>query len=501
MKELSYAERFLGEENKEVVEAIKELYITTRKRFILQYVNKKGESGYRVPRRAIKQDGKTVSYQPLVFSDGWLHSHVKGVSTVGTYSNPYFTKFICFDVDTKDESRETTLNLVNTLEEMNISREDIHVSLSGDKGYHVEIFFDRTISTENLKSFYNKVLERSGDKPSEVEFRPTDTQGVKIPLGIHLRTGNRCWYVDNTTLKPIEDSNYILGIRRVDSELFISEQLELEDVIFLKEEEADEFEKLTDGVSLSAIDLLGIKKDLKVILERNELIEKDSRNKITLAMSMYLRDEGKELKTAEGIINSVMLNTKETMEGYIDSSTTKIQRETRKIVRYVYRKGLTLVRRSNEVRLYKEEILDVLSIKKWEAKKLYLTMIMFYKRMGYLQNQEFPMSYSMMSAMGNTKNISRCLSLISNLQSLGYVEIRSRGEFDAEKTKREGKFMRKVNRYKIKKVYKQDGASILIEDCESDIEMEGIISEMFEEEELRVLLPKNQFYKVKNYAS
>jgi len=131
-----------GEKVKEIVDKINDLYILGRKKYLVQ--NKKGQYTTVI---------HTKGNRPLV--DSIVEEHLKGKYTIGVFSS-YYSKFICFDVDVKDTeyARWTTYKLINALQDIGISDDYINVSTSGNKGYHVEIFFDKPIQNKILKDFY-----------------------------------------------------------------------------------------------------------------------------------------------------------------------------------------------------------------------------------------------------------------------------------------------------------------------------------------------------------
>lgn len=152
--------------------------------------------------------------------DYLLLDHLHGDYAIGVFAGPRATKFICVDVDLADA--DVVHTVVNTLADMGIPRDRIYVSLSGGKGYHVDILVKPMIWNEKAKLIYDEMIERSGLDKRKVEFRPTNKQGVKLPLGIHQKTKCRCWYVDRDTLEPICDLNYIYETIPIDSELIES---------------------------------------------------------------------------------------------------------------------------------------------------------------------------------------------------------------------------------------------------------------------------------------
>lgn len=216
---------------KEIIQKINDLYILYRKKWL-----KFDETGY-----------STIS---STITDYHVRNHLQGHYTLGVFAGSIFTKFICFDVDVKDPqlAKWTVYKLVNTLQEIGILGEYIYISTSGNKGYHVEIFFNKPVFNTDIKQFYLMVLnyaELLNIDYGKVELRPTHTQGVKIPLGKHFTTNRICWYVDyEKGLKPIEDINYILTIQQMDSEYFYNILNKTKDSIDITEQQALEYENI-----------------------------------------------------------------------------------------------------------------------------------------------------------------------------------------------------------------------------------------------------------------
>lgn len=150
------------------------------------------------------------------FTDGHIFNHLDGNYCVCVFAGEHATKFITIDVDLGEP--EVVHQVIDTMVEMGIPKELIYVSYSGRKGYHVDIFFKDFIYNACAEKFYWAMIERSGLNPRKVEFRPTHGQAIKLPLGVHQTTGNRCWFVDRDTLEPIENYEYIFGIERIPKE-------------------------------------------------------------------------------------------------------------------------------------------------------------------------------------------------------------------------------------------------------------------------------------------
>ncbi|WP_311063169.1 TOTE conflict system archaeo-eukaryotic primase domain-containing protein [Staphylococcus epidermidis] len=96
-----------------------------------------------------REDG-SYRHIPNGLCDNDLVSHIKGIKTVGIFSGEVFTKFLCFDVDTgksnKAQARNDVLNLrLSLITDFGLSDNNLEVVDSGNKGYHVYLFFDDLI--------------------------------------------------------------------------------------------------------------------------------------------------------------------------------------------------------------------------------------------------------------------------------------------------------------------------------------------------------------------
>lgn len=152
----------------------------------------------------------------MFLGKGIMNQHVRGQYAVSVYAGRKASKFICFDVD--DGKEDTVRTIIALLCRFGIGEAYIQVSTSGNKGYHVEVFFDQLVFTADLLRLYNWIITEGGLNPQKVEFRPTHVQSIKLPLSINSKTGRKCWYLDKRTLDPIEDEKYILAIGQYPTE-------------------------------------------------------------------------------------------------------------------------------------------------------------------------------------------------------------------------------------------------------------------------------------------
>lgn len=155
---------------------------------------------------------------PLKLTNSTICKHLNKRFAIGVFAGEFSSKFVCFDID--DGDIETVRKVVSLIVDFGVSEEYIYVSTSGGKGYHVEVFFDSIVYTEKLRIFYDWVTIKGKLNQSKVEFRPTKNQAIKLPLSVHAKTGNVCWYLDRNTLLPIERESYVCEILQFSAEKF-----------------------------------------------------------------------------------------------------------------------------------------------------------------------------------------------------------------------------------------------------------------------------------------
>ncbi|RSK36612.1 TOTE conflict system archaeo-eukaryotic primase domain-containing protein [Bhargavaea beijingensis] len=204
----------MNDELQLIIKKMNNLFITERKKYITQNEDGNGYNWWEI--------GKKRNFKKL--QDYMLEYHLRGKRTYGIFSGPEVSKFITFDVDMV--SNELVLSLYKELNQIGISSKYIHTSWSGSKGYHVDIYFSDVIHVSRVKRLFDYMefrLKRNFpnfDIERILEFRPSPTQGVKLPLGVNLANkdpnSNICWYVDvKDGLKPIRTLEYILNIEPI----------------------------------------------------------------------------------------------------------------------------------------------------------------------------------------------------------------------------------------------------------------------------------------------
>lgn len=453
--------------SRRVVRKINDLYIQTRKKYLIQNAD-----GYVTLNRDNNENIWTLN-------DGMIRRHLQGRYTYGIFSGGYFNKFITFDVDYTEEAmaRWVTLKLVDTLvREFDIRYQDIHVSLSGSKGYHLDLFFDKPIYVSDTEAFYKKVLSKAGDLPAggEVEFRPTWTQGVKLPLGIHQRTGNRCWYVNNQTLEPFKSFDYILDIEPMDAEV-------ITEIDFgLTMEQAEEFERVVRSTDIEAnvqstSDAL---QSANHLIETNRLLASNTRHKATYQVACFGNMHGWKREDTVELILDILHNTPR--EFFSEGSTPDYwESEAIRLVDYAYDNNKTLGNADKPVTIYKSEIIEVLKVGTFRQKQLAYAMLVTSKRYGRV----FYLARSSAKQMLNTKSNSLITRGVDVLADVGFIEIVRRNKVDRALSRAVGQRRHMPNKYRLMTAEPElDEPSIIVT---KDDDMIEVTFALCSEEEIR----------------
>jgi len=192
------------------------------------------------------EEGYYPVRRPMTEKD--VVEHLNGEKTLGAYvlRSDNCLKFAAFDVDIKkdilDEDwqsifklcREKTVELCERLRLENIKH---YVEFSGNKGFHVWIFFNRWLQAYKVRYILKKIVDQLqlSEKISvEVFPKQADHGGglgnlIKLPLGVHRKTQNKCVFVDED-FEPIENQyDFLLRIELNDSDEFEKLYRELSD--------------------------------------------------------------------------------------------------------------------------------------------------------------------------------------------------------------------------------------------------------------------------------
>src|SRR5206468_12815500 len=234
-------------DNQDIIKKLNDLYIIQRGHYLIQY---KEPNGYKQYTTGQIINGKKVRS----LGDWQFEKHLQGEFTVGTFGGKLMTKFMSFDVDFHDKqmAKWITYKIANTINELDIS--DYYISFSGNKGYHIDLFFSDLIQIEHAEKFYKHVIIHADilqytDIANKAEFRVSEKMGIKLPLGIHQKTGNYCGFCliqDGLKVMSKEESEaYLFKINKMSSKLIL-------DIIGINNTESydkDSYAKTEDAIS------------------------------------------------------------------------------------------------------------------------------------------------------------------------------------------------------------------------------------------------------------
>lgn len=339
---------------KDVIKQLNDLYIIQRGHYLIQY-----PFGYKQYTQG-QVDDKGRKVKPLL--DWQFEKHLEGIMTVGTFSR-FFSKFMTFDVDFHDayQAKWVTYKVSHALDNLGIT--DHYISFSGNKGYHIDIFFEDLISIEQAQKFFNFVIKYADlhsvfDAGNKVEFRVTDKLGVKLPLGKHQLSGNYCGFCkveDGLKVMDVTESHeYLFTVNKIQRQqvldiLAMEDEIDFDSETIIKTENAissyvaPENHNQSEDYSISrAIDLL-----------QNGLKIQGSRHNSILLIGMYLKYSGLDEEECKQELHSWM--DRQNTESY-SSSLEECHKDIDQVVKDIFERNYDLVATNKDLTVSFNEI-------------------------------------------------------------------------------------------------------------------------------------------------
>lgn len=448
------------------IEWFNEHYITIRTKGLLQYKTKEGEVKYSYLNSSYNKKHRYCIHDKLILD------HFLKKKTIGVFSGLQGGKFICFDIDVKNDmekAKELARELIDFfLIDMAFEKEELLVSYSGNKGYHVEIFFNlpkkdkgestNLIPNDKIRKFYQVVIEMMNVQTNFIELRPTPQQGVKLPLSIHRQTNKKCFLVDPLTLEEVSDDK-LFTVQKVDFKRIEENLNEFIEVFDLKREVEVSNHKKESAQDNSPYKVSTFKEDFseeKAIetLKRGHLTVPGTRHNQTLAMAVFLNTQGNDLDVISNTVCQIIEKTFDYHREILDPNWTKesLMKETKRIVNLTWDKEWKFAHPENPVFLSKEEILWTLQPNRIPARQMALVLLIHAKKYAK-EDGIFSLTYDkqMHEMYGLPKNRQQNLFTIVELERLKMAEIIRRNHYA-------GKFMmignqkipkKEANRYRI----------------------------------------------------
>lgn len=385
------------------LEAFNKLYISVRD----VYIQQKSDGSYSHS-RAFKNSTK--------LTDEITIQHLKKQKTIGIMCPEKSSKFITFDVDAEgyneQERRAIVRGIIREIVRFGIPRHFIYLVYSGSKGYHINIFFNEMVYLNLLHKFYEHILYTAGYNNLLVEFRPTPSIGIKLPLSIHRKNNSESYFVDDNFNK-INDRLYITKILRYDRDIFQEMTIDLEH----EDELINKIRVLGNELCPNKFQLLS-KQDIE-ILEMDGITKPSTRNYISVQLAVFYNSNGLTRIDALDRLNKWIKNQNKKM------FTTPIERcyiENEKIIDWVYDNDIKhSVKQNMIIKIPEKEFKIIDGIIDKNCRRLLFSLLCHSKRYISLDGN-FYMTHSQMEFYSkvNRNNIKKSLDwLIDNEYLIG----------------------------------------------------------------------------------
>lgn len=425
---------------KQAIEKINELYITVRHKFI--QMDSKGQW---ITVKSIKSNTDNTIKRKYGLCDKDLSEHLNHKKTIGVYMPRGYSKFICFDIDRPDvDILEAVVNAVSSY----VPREHIHISFSGNKGYHVELFFKRLVSHEVLNKFYKVILNDTGYKENIVECYGVNDKAVKLPLGVNSKNkdlyNNFCYYCNEYGVEIKNSIEYIQSIEPIEPKA-IYEAVDINYMPnFFNDNDIVEIDELKEALENAPALNYSVKdkiQSIEKLIEEGITLE-GTRHQSMYKIAVYLKDiKGfTQEKTVQFLTN--WIKTKCSTELF-KSGELEVLQDIKYTVKCIYNKDYTLSVSRKQISIAPAELKEILSVPKKNLRHLYF--ILFCHGKAYADKQgKFYMTYDQMGEAGaNSQDKPHLKGQLEELQSYGKLEIVS-------SNKRAGKgYMKAPNQYRL----------------------------------------------------
>lgn len=477
----------------EHIDQFNKLFILTRRKYIFQSPKTKSWLTFD------HHKNKKI----LKMNDSLIKSHLNGKGAYGVFSAKDFTKFLTFDVDVKDDllrAKYNAIKLVESLKQVGIKDKDIHISFSGNKGYHVDLYFIEPIGNDIAFEFYEMMLKHSDCTSKEIEFRPYMLKyGVKLPLGIHQVTRKRCWYVDYYNyFKPIKSFDHILTIEQMDVEVLYS-ILERERDIYDEQEiiEVEETRQVIEN-KITALNSYKHNIDEKETIESIEKLINEglqivgTRHNSSFKIAKYFRHQGFEQEETLEMLNEWIRQQDETK---YSTPLEDCYKDNELIVHYIYEKEVAMTFESKIIEVTYEEMKQIIKLKSLNQKLIAYCLLIHSKRFANQQGV-FYMSFNQMAISSGLSN-KTVRTIVNQLEEIGILNIVARNQMLKASN---GAFVgKKPNKYQVnlEEVISNSLFEVDIERLSYKDSLKLAVSTLFDMGELKVVLPRRQYEQLR----
>lgn len=475
----------------EIIQKINDLFIMTRFQYLIMN-----------PDKTYITYNKYRGNKIHSLNDTDIRQHLNGKKTVGVFAGKEFTQFLTFDVDVHnpDLAKWTVYKLIDGLQSLGIPRDFIFVSMSGSKGYHVDIYFDHPIKNTVAKKLYLLTLNTTdllNIDYGQVEYRPNGLkQGVKLPLGINFKTGNRCWYCNPLTLELIEDESYILSVKQISVSTIYTILDEQDDLYSIDTvSEVEETRNKIEG-SVKTLDIYKQNIDPDETIDSiqelffNGLKIPGTRHNSLFKLAKYFHYQGIEREECNDMLIEWM--DKQDQSTYTTERDDYIK-DIGLINDYIFDNDVQLTIKEKDLTVTYSEMLPILQLGTKNEKLLAYCLLIHSKRLANAKGI-FYMSYSQMVEASGI-DIRTTKRVIPKLNDNGILDI------VASNQSQKGTYMKKPNKYKLNIANSGNSDKSFIISCD-DIHyadsFTNTLTHLFTNKELHTYLPRRQYQSLIN---
>ncbi|SHH13304.1 hypothetical protein SAMN02744040_00941 [Tepidibacter thalassicus DSM 15285] len=415
-----------------------------------------------------------ITVQERKFHKGDVFRHLKGDNTLGIFPFEKYVKWMIFDIDAYYsilDAQEVAFSIKHFLQGY-IPPEQIHITYSGNKGYHIELFFNKFVAISDLIEVFSIVLNEICIEQFEgvnVELRPEEKgvngKGIKLPCGINHanedESKNYCAFMNGLFEEVENEVEYILNIEKTDHKIIdqiiedykFIDKIQYGDKYLYNTKKVKHKDNNGDGNTSLKSEEMFINKDICVENYNHITIQKylkeglsqlGTRHDISFLIAIYLKDKGYSREENEKKL--LEWSIKQVEKGMSKSSNVEIMREIKNISNYVYnpKNNCHLSRLKKDVCITKSDLLLFEQLNKNSLgtgkrvinhQKILYALIVHSKR--YKEdNGQFYMTYTQIqesTGIGSRNTICKC---ITDLHEWGYITIISRNKKSSENTKR-----------------------------------------------------------------
>jgi hypothetical protein len=381
----------------------------------------------------IEEDGIiTYTTRNFPLKDAVILEHLQGKKTVGGFYCNGGSKFLCFDIDCRDPN--VTIALKEILLQNKIPSQHIHIEDSGNKGWHIWIFFGNTLPIQSLVDFGNYVKDKLWQDKRNIELRPESltSKGIKFPLGIQKKTNRKTEFV-NHNLEPLADPNqYFLNIEPMpylEMKKIMSEARKNYEVKTVSKTVVTPLSPLTE--SINSVKGKAEKITNNGIAEYIDYEDKKKRHYLQFFVILYYKQQGlskeeitkkviqwalrqKALGFSGSSEQELIIDVKLDVEGIMKSNQKKLFEDSAR----------TLV-------IYKGDILVTLTFLTLIERKVFWAILML-GRMYHIEGQFFFSQRKIIQMTGVSKSsVHRTIKQLINEDYLELIEVGSYSDFKA----------------------------------------------------------------------